>query len=176
MTVVTFLDLSKAFDCLQYDKLFYKLDKLGFSTHTLAWFQSYLSKRTQIVDLNGTISHQLDIVLYCIVFQGPQPHDTYDWTKGRAWMTAHCPDPRPLPRGLPPSSGLTSNSIQPGPQVLWCLRPSQSLNCFCFFSSSVPVFFSSHLLLQIDILERFLFILYFSEEPPYPQSSVQTLP
>ena len=51
-TVVTFLDLSKAFDCLQYDKLFFKLDKLGFSTHTLTWFKSYLSNRTQVVDLN----------------------------------------------------------------------------------------------------------------------------
>ena len=63
VTVVTFLDLSKAFDCLQYDKLFFKLDKLGFSTHTLTWFKSYLSNRTQVVDLNGTISHQLDMNL-----------------------------------------------------------------------------------------------------------------
>ena len=60
---MTFLDLSKAFDCLQYDKLFFKLDKLGFSTHTLTWFKSYLSNRTQVVDLNGTISHQLDMNL-----------------------------------------------------------------------------------------------------------------
>ena len=44
VTVVTFLDL-----CLQYDKLFLKLDKLGFSTHTLTWFKSYLSNRTQVV-------------------------------------------------------------------------------------------------------------------------------
>ena len=63
VTVVTFLDLSKAFDCLQYNKLFYKLNKLGFSKHTLLWFQSYLSNRTQIVNLNGAISHQLDMNL-----------------------------------------------------------------------------------------------------------------
>ena len=63
VTVVTFLDLSKAFDCLQYDKPFFKLDKLGFSKHTLTWFKSYLSNRTQVVDLNGTISHQLDMNL-----------------------------------------------------------------------------------------------------------------
>ena len=85
-------------------------------------------------------------VLYCIVFQGPQPHDTYDWTKGRAWMTAHCPDPRPLPRGLPLSSGLTSSSTQPGRQVLWCLRPTQNLNCLCFTYFLVLVIFPSFLL------------------------------
>ena len=37
-------------------------------------------------------SHGLVFVLYCIVFQRPQPHDTHDWTKGRACITAHCPD------------------------------------------------------------------------------------
>ena len=63
VTVMTFLDLSKAFDCLQYDKLFYKLEKLGFFKNTLQWFQSYLSNRTQEVDLNGTVSHQLDMKL-----------------------------------------------------------------------------------------------------------------
>ena len=48
---------------LQYDKLFYKLNELGFSKHTLTWFQSYLSDRKQVVDLNRTISHQLDMNL-----------------------------------------------------------------------------------------------------------------
>ena len=63
VTVVTFLDLSKAFDCLQYDKLFFKLDKLGFSEHTLKWLKSFLSNRTQVVNLNGTVPHQLDMSL-----------------------------------------------------------------------------------------------------------------
>ena len=29
ITIATFIDLSKAFDCLQYDKLFTKLESLG---------------------------------------------------------------------------------------------------------------------------------------------------
>ena len=42
---------------------FYKLEKLGFSSHTLNWFKSCLNNRTQVVNLNGTISHQLDMNL-----------------------------------------------------------------------------------------------------------------
>ena len=73
-------------------------------------------------------------------------------------MTAHCPDPRPLPRGLPPSSGQTSNSTQPGLQVLWCLRPAQSLNCFCFFSSLVSVFLFPYSLYQFGSWIAFVHI------------------
>ena len=42
VTLATFLDLSKAFDCLQYDKLFHKLRILGMDEGTLKWFISYL--------------------------------------------------------------------------------------------------------------------------------------
>ena len=51
VTIVTFLDLSKAFDCLQYDKLFFKMEKLGFESHTIEWFRSYLSQRKQLLSL-----------------------------------------------------------------------------------------------------------------------------
>ena len=55
-TIATFLDLSKAFDCLQYDKLFKKLESLGFQNTTINWFKDYLHDREQIVDLEGTLS------------------------------------------------------------------------------------------------------------------------
>ena len=48
--------ISKAFDCLQYDKLFKKMECIGFDERTLNWFKSYLSDREQCVDVNGTIS------------------------------------------------------------------------------------------------------------------------
>ena len=46
--IVTFIDLSKAFDCLQYDKLFKKMKYLGFTDSTIKWFQSYLGDRMQV--------------------------------------------------------------------------------------------------------------------------------
>ena len=60
---MTFLDLSKAFDCLQYDKLFFKMEKLGFESHTIEWFKSYLSQRKQLTDIDGTTSSWLDMEL-----------------------------------------------------------------------------------------------------------------
>ena len=63
VTIVTFLDLSKAFDCLQYDRLFFKMEKLGFHEHTIRWFKSYLSLRQQCTDLDGTLSDWLDVEL-----------------------------------------------------------------------------------------------------------------
>jgi exonuclease III len=56
VTIATYLDLSKAFDCLQYDKLFKKLEALGFDTNATNWFKDYLSNRTQCVDLDGPLS------------------------------------------------------------------------------------------------------------------------
>ena len=55
-TIAAYIDLSKAFDCLQYDKLFKKMECIGFDERTLSWFKSYLSDREQCVDVNGTIS------------------------------------------------------------------------------------------------------------------------
>ena len=61
--MATYLDLSKAFDCLQYDKLFHKLRVLGVDKETLQRFISYLSDRKQCVDIEGTHSEWLDVKL-----------------------------------------------------------------------------------------------------------------
>ena len=63
VTIATFIDLSKAFDCLQYDQLFSKMKSLGFTESTLNWFKSYLTGRKQITDVDGTKSKELDVTL-----------------------------------------------------------------------------------------------------------------
>ena len=51
-----FIDLSKAFDCLDHSNLLHKLDNIGVRGTSLKWFESYLSGRKQKVFYNGTIS------------------------------------------------------------------------------------------------------------------------
>ena len=63
VTIGTFIDLSKAFDCLQYSQLFNKMESLGFTEGTLKWFKSYLSDRKQCTDFMGTMSPELDVKL-----------------------------------------------------------------------------------------------------------------
>ena len=63
VTIATYTDLSKAFDCLQYKQLFTKMTALGFTKRTLNWFKSYLSKRVQYTEINGKLSQHLDVDL-----------------------------------------------------------------------------------------------------------------
>ena len=63
VTIATYIDLSKAFDCLQYDRLFTKMSSLGFTERTLNWFKSYLSGRKQCTDFMGDVSNELDVKL-----------------------------------------------------------------------------------------------------------------
>ncbi len=51
-----FLDLKKAFDVVPHSILLKKLEKLGITGTALAWFESYLSNRTEKVDINGNLS------------------------------------------------------------------------------------------------------------------------
>ena len=55
------LDLSKAFDLINHDRLLKKLEIYGLSETTLGWFNSYLWMRKQAVAVNGTISDFFDI-------------------------------------------------------------------------------------------------------------------
>jgi hypothetical protein len=51
-----FFDLKKAFDVVPHNILLKKLEKMGVQGTALDWFKSYLSNRSQVVDINGNIS------------------------------------------------------------------------------------------------------------------------
>ena len=54
MTFVILIDLQKAFDMINHDKPLKKLGIIGFSDHTVKWFQSYLSNRKFMVILGNS--------------------------------------------------------------------------------------------------------------------------
>ena len=63
-----FLDFSKAFDTVNHDILFTKLEHYGIRGIALKWFKSYLSNRKQFVDYNDVCSSKASIT--CGVPQG----------------------------------------------------------------------------------------------------------
>ena len=52
-TDVLYLDLTKAFDRVSHPLLLSKLQKMRFPSHLLAFITSYLSQRSQFVEING---------------------------------------------------------------------------------------------------------------------------
>lgn len=61
LTALVLLDLSKAFDSIQHQKLLLKLSKVGASPSTIKWFKSYLTGRFQSVRIDSTLSDPLPI-------------------------------------------------------------------------------------------------------------------
>lgn len=57
----SFLDLSKAFDCVSHKLLLNKLKQYNFHTDSLKLIESYLTNRTQVVCLNNNTSNELKI-------------------------------------------------------------------------------------------------------------------
>ena len=56
-----FLDLTKAFDFINHSLFIEKLKYYNISSHSLKWFESYLSDRYQKVSVSGTLSGSLNI-------------------------------------------------------------------------------------------------------------------
>lgn len=67
-TLGIFLDLSKAFDTVNYEILLSKMSCYGFRKHVLQWIANYLHNREQFVVFNGVQSQRA--VLKCGVPQG----------------------------------------------------------------------------------------------------------
>ena len=71
MTGIVLIDLQKGFDTINHDILLKKLSIIGFSDHTVKWFQSYLSNRKFMVNLENSFSENSS--MSCGVPQGSIP-------------------------------------------------------------------------------------------------------
>jgi hypothetical protein len=67
-TGMLMIDLQKAFDTVNHKILILKLKAMGFSSNCVNLFKSYLSQRSQYVEIGGVLSNPLDIT--CGVPQG----------------------------------------------------------------------------------------------------------
>ena len=61
MTGMILIDLQKAFDTIDHDVFLQKLYAIGFSKHTVNWFQSYLSNRFFLVNLGNNFSQRASV-------------------------------------------------------------------------------------------------------------------
>jgi hypothetical protein len=65
-SIAIFCDLQKAFDTVDHEILLKKLALLGINNIALKWFTSYLSERSQCVDINGSLSEEKCLLLSVI--------------------------------------------------------------------------------------------------------------
>jgi len=61
ISLIVLLDMSKGFDSIQHERLLKKLHKIGISTTAWTWFEIYLTKRSQFVRMEDTVSDPLPL-------------------------------------------------------------------------------------------------------------------
>ena len=57
-----YLDFRKAFDSVPHKRLLYKLNKYGIKGNILKWIESFLSDRTQFVNVNNNLSDKAPVL------------------------------------------------------------------------------------------------------------------
>ena len=62
------IDLQKAFDTVNHAIMSDKLGAIGCDDWSVNWFNSYLSNRSQFIDIKGTLSDRGEVT--CVVPQG----------------------------------------------------------------------------------------------------------
>ena len=55
ISLIVLLDMSKAFNCIQHERLPMKLHKISVSTTAWTWFESYLTKRSQFMRIEDPL-------------------------------------------------------------------------------------------------------------------------
>jgi hypothetical protein len=55
---IIFLDLKKAFDCVDHSVLLKKIHFYGIKGNTSSWFRSYLTNRIQLCKIDQTFSYR----------------------------------------------------------------------------------------------------------------------
>ena len=61
LSALVLLDLSKAFDSINHQRLLHKLTNIGAAKETVDWFRSYLTDRVQSTRINSTLSDPLQV-------------------------------------------------------------------------------------------------------------------
>ena len=72
-TAGIFLDLSKAFDTLEHEVVYVKLEQYGLHGNCLKWFQSYLNDRSLTVECKaGDSNHKSTSKSFPVEYGTPQ--------------------------------------------------------------------------------------------------------
>ena len=71
MTGMILIDLQKAFHTIDHDILLRKLYAIGFSKHSLKWFQSYFVNKTFFVNLENVFSQPECVASFVRIYSWP---------------------------------------------------------------------------------------------------------
>ena len=61
ITGICFFDISKCFDALSHEIIFFKIEKYGIRNHALNWFRSYLTNRSQAISSKNSMTQFINI-------------------------------------------------------------------------------------------------------------------